>query len=154
MGRRIEYVEQNVIVTYEELLNMKKYNEIAVDQLDDLSTLQQLADILSDVKPIFKMILKDAGLSTAPLTVATAMFNAYVNLAVGEVEGVKQILQNGYDSLEAIQNDMQPNGWTQVKMDIPWLEFVDEGLRAVQGNCFVSQYYKNGAWHNLNKLYT
>ena len=99
-------------------------------------------------------ILKKAELSITPLKVATAMFNAYVGLAADEVDGVKQCLDNGYESLEAIYDDMKTNNWTKVKMDIPWLEFVDEGLRAVQGNCLVSQYYKNGAWHDLNKLYT
>ena len=154
MGRRIEYVEQNVILTCEEIEDIMEYNSIAKNEVGNLSGIQHLANLLTGLNPIFNRILKKAELSITPLKVAKAMFNAYVGLAADEVDGVKQCLDNGYESLEAIYDDMKTNNWTKVKMDIPWLEFVDEGLRAVQGNCLVSQYYKNGAWHDLNKLYT
>ena len=108
---------------------------------------------MDEAAGVLEDVLTDKDIDPIPVKVANVLIDIFAELTTGEAEGVKQILENGYRSLEAIGDDMETNNWMMVKMDIPWLEFVDEGIRAVQGNCFVSQYYKNGAWHDLNKLY-
>lgn len=150
MGTRTEYAEFNVQLTKDEVQKLASYNDTVYDSFDD-TVLDRIKEALTPVSAILSII--SVGVSATALAVAGAIVSVVSAIDISEKSLIKTVITNGEESLRDINDDMLDGGWTHVEMHIPWLEFVDEGIRVVQGNCYVTKYKQNGTWHEHNQNY-
>lgn len=85
--------------------------------------------------------------SLTAIGVASAVMAAAASLtSPSQQSSIKAVVYDGYWELGRLKKMMKDSNWQMIKIDLPFLEFVDEKIRFVSGEGSIQAYYQNGVW--------
>lgn len=145
MGIRKEYTE-NIIVSKSEVFKMKdaQFNikEEGFKNLDEGT----LVDTLSTSTSILSL----AFMLPTPVTLGAGVISAATAASTSEREMIIDVCQNGSDYLYTVYRYMKNNPqYDLVKVELPFLEFVDEDFRIVHGDGYITAVHSDGGWQTV-----
>lgn len=146
MGYRREYwqVMQIAVDDVQKLYDFNAYFRMyCIDDLDNgefISKLGSISTILS---------LVSVGIPTTAVAVAGAITALLSALGTSEKGIVEDVLHDGEDGLTKLRWKCEKNpSWEMVEINAPILEFVDEGVKCIQGEPDLLRVKINGGWVN------
>ncbi|MFT9487403.1 MAG: hypothetical protein ACH0QD_08565 [Tepidibacillus sp.] len=141
MGYRKEYIE-NLTLSRSELYKIRRAQyEIRMQGFTYLDE-GQLADNLV----AFATVLSLAFILPTPVTLAAGVISAMGNIG-SDRDLVIQVCRNGEDYLQGLIYYMDDHPeYDLLKVDLPFLEFIDEGFRIVQGNGAITAIHTGSGW--------
>lgn len=82
-----------------------------------------------------------------PTGVASAIIGIVSGLTnQNQLSAIDYLVKDGYLKLGYLKDDMRDNRWQAVRIDLPFIEFVDEKIRFISGKGSVQAYYQDGVW--------
>ncbi len=141
MGRRIEYIE-NLTLSRDKLYKIRRAQyEIRMQGFTNVDEGKLASNLTA-----FATVLSLAFMLPTPVTLAAGIISAMGNIG-NERDIVIKVCKNGEDFLQGLlyYMDDHPN-YDLIRVDLPFLEFVDEGFRIVQGNGQITAIHRDGVW--------
>lgn len=143
MGRRREYVK-NFELTREDIQDMEYAQDDVYDYVSDLKTRDDLIQALGPATGILGLLF----LQYTAVGVATTVTGLLVGMVDSEKEALKGAIQRGSRGLRDVKRaiDRDSQNIERVKVDFPYLEFIDEKFGVIQGGGVLRALLINGKW--------
>ena len=141
MGRRREYID-TLVLSKQEINSIKRAQfEMRMEGFTNQNE-EKLRQKLSAFTNVLSFAFK---LPTA-VTLATAAISA-ITSSPSERDVIINVCRNGEDYLEQLWNIMDDNpNYELIEVQLPFLEFIDEEFRIVQGRGIVKSVKVGGYW--------
>ncbi|MBU5675907.1 hypothetical protein KQI88_05725 [Alkaliphilus sp. MSJ-5] len=141
MGRRKEYID-TLVLSKQEINSIKRAQfEMRMEGFTNQNE-EKLRQRLSAFTNVLSFAFK---LPTA-VTLAAAAISA-ITSSPSERDVIINVCRNGEDYLEQLWNIMDDNpNYELIEVQLPFLEFIDEGFRIVQGRGIVKAVKVGGYW--------
>ncbi len=141
MGRRTEYIG-NLTLSRDNLYKIKRAQyEIRMQGF----TYVDEGKLVSGLNA-FATVLSFAFMLPTPVTLAAGVISAMGNIG-NDRALVIEVCRNGEDYLQQLEYFFDDNPqYDLIRVDLPFLKFVDEGFRIVQGNGMVTAVHTDGGW--------
>lgn len=142
MGTRKEYIS-SFSMTPNQIFQLKEYNDCFRRAINENMSESNLASLLGGVSGILGFVSLIPGATAAG--VASAFVGLISVMLPNEKNALVQVIANGTDSLSNIYYTCA--SCELVEFRAPMLEFVDDKVCVVQGNCAVDRFKLNGVWY-------
>jgi hypothetical protein len=141
MGRRKEYID-TLILTKDKVYKVKR----AQFEMRRYGFEQEDESKLSDALVAFSSVLSLAFMLPTPVTLAAGVISVVAS-GPSDLDTIIKVCRNGEDYLQEVYDFMYDNPeYDRVEVDLPFLEFVDEEFRIVQGNGQVTRIHSGSGW--------
>ncbi len=141
MGRRIEYID-NLTLSKDKLYKIRRAQyEIRMQGFTNVDEGKLTSNLAA-----FATVLSLAFMLPTPVTLAAGIISAMGDIG-NERNAVIQVCKNGEDFLQELMYfmDDHPN-YDLIRVDLPFLEFVNEGFRIVQGEGQITAVHMGNGW--------
>lgn len=142
MATRDEYISA-FTMTPDQIFQLKEYNDCIRRAIKNDMSESNLADLLGGVSSILSFVSFIPGATAAG--VASAFIGLISVMLPNEKDALMDVIVDGTDSLSEIYYTC--SNCELVEFRAPILEFVDEKVCVVQGNCVVDRFKLNGVWY-------
>lgn len=141
MGRRTEYID-TLTLSKDQINKIKRAQfEMRMEGFQNQDE-EKLRQKLS----AFASVLSLAFMLGTPFTLAAAVISA-ITPGPSDRDIIITVCRHGEDYLEGLWNIMDDNpNYELLKVELPFLEFIDEGFRIVSGAGRVVAVKDNGIW--------
>ncbi|SHK61471.1 hypothetical protein [Paramaledivibacter caminithermalis] len=142
MGTRKEYID-TLTLTKDELYKARRAQaEIRQDgfsQPDESKLVEGLTAFATVLSLMFKL--------PTPVTLAAGVISAVGGMLPSEIDTLTTVSIMGEDFLDEVYDFLYDNPeYDLVEVKLPFLEFIDEGFRIVQGEGIVTKVHAGSGW--------
>lgn len=142
MSRRKEYSE-NITVSKSDLFKMNdaQFN-IRKKGFEDLNE-----GILINELGACATVLSLAFMLPTPVTLAAGVISVATSSSMSDREMIIDVCQNGEDYLYTVYRYMKNHPeYNLIKIELPFLEFIDDDFRIVHGEGYITAVHDDGGW--------
>ncbi len=146
MGRRREYID-TLTFTKDELYKARRAQALVRNDGFEMQDESRLINGLSIFSTVLSLVFK----LPTPVTLAAGVTSAAAGMLPNEIDDVAAVSITGEDYLDELYDFMYDNpSYDLIEVKLPFLEFVDEDFRIIQGRGHVTRVrIKGTGWIEL-----